>query len=399
MMLHVPTVYAMTLMVAALLGFLLISVWFQNREVRAMLWWGTGNLVLALGLWLLTMRGQLPQFYTIAVAFFLIFTAAAMFVKGAVDFNRIRVNPLYLSIGPVLWLVVCQIPEFYGSVTARTVFVSAVVSVTMLACGVVFFVGRAERVMSRWPLIMLFASIGVLFAVRVPLAILYPLEQRATNTVEALQTPWYSTTSAIVLALITAMAFLMLATVKERAELIQKRAAETDPLTGLLNRRAFLEAAEKAFKGRDAALAMLDLDRFKRINDRFGHEIGDDVLVKFAATVRIHQGEGWVIGRLGGEEFAVVANKHAAELHARIDNIRSAFETAAKTIAGAEVEATFSAGIAGGRGRSIRELMRDADKALYLAKACGRNRIVAHDEAVELSVHLEKNAVRKTYAA
>lgn len=127
---------------------------------------------------------------------------------------------------------------------------------------------------------------------------------------------------------------------------------------------------------------MLDLDRFKQINDRYGHEIGDETLRKFAAVIRAHEAGGLIAGRLGGEEFAIAASGSGEALRIAVEAMRAKFETAGKIIGGRPVGATFSAGVAGDCGSLVEALLRRADTALYLAKAAGRNRVMMNDPSM-----------------
>src|SRR5207248_10380891 len=103
-------------------------------------------------------------------------------------------------------------------------------------------------------------------------------------------------------------AFILLAMAKERSEFRHKTAAKTDALTGLANRRSFFQEAARLTQGgtRPIALLMIDLDHFKSVNDRFGHAMGDKVLKIFAETMVGHLRPTDIVGRLGGEEFAVL---------------------------------------------------------------------------------------------
>lgn len=166
-----------------------------------------------------------------------------------------------------------------------------------------------------------------------------------------------------------------------------ERAAITDQLTGILNRRGTIEMLERAQaetreQGATLAIAMLDIDHFKRFNDRFGHALGDEVLRFVARHVaeRIAP-KGGTVGRLGGEEFVAVLpglDVHAAA--AVIDRVRA--ELASQIIRNAGDgssmgRVSFSAGVAGDRpDDSCDSLIERADKALYSAKRMGRDRVV-----------------------
>lgn len=160
-----------------------------------------------------------------------------------------------------------------------------------------------------------------------------------------------------------------------------KRQSEEDSLTHLFNRRAFdarattlLSQASRAFP---AWLIMLDVDRFKSINDTWGHPTGDEVLVGLATTLKTFSRPGDVIGRLGGEEFAVMFR---AQGHESVAGYTQRIQNEIRQLAfqgpnGEPFQITASFGVAVGWQRPLPELMREADAALYEAKNSGRDRI------------------------
>lgn len=159
------------------------------------------------------------------------------------------------------------------------------------------------------------------------------------------------------------------------------RAASTDPLTGLANRRAFdAELARRiaaATTDDIGHLAVFDLDHFKRVNDRHGHAAGDEVLRAFAGIARSCVRDGDMVARLGGEEFGVILAGSARE-SARLvcDRIRTALSAHVTRAGTATIRVTASAGIAGiGAGLSAAAAMEAADAALYRAKVEGRDRL------------------------
>jgi diguanylate cyclase (GGDEF)-like protein len=160
-----------------------------------------------------------------------------------------------------------------------------------------------------------------------------------------------------------------------RASQIKLRhAANTDVLTGLFNRRAFIDRAlgDRLRPDRERLL-VIDIDEFKRINDRYGHQAGDDVLVAVAAAIREAAPAGTLLGRLGGEEFALLIP--AEPVDALPERLCRAVE-AAVTPAGHSV--TISVGVADGRitdDASWRLVYYAADQALYRSKNGGRNRV------------------------
>jgi diguanylate cyclase (GGDEF)-like protein len=165
------------------------------------------------------------------------------------------------------------------------------------------------------------------------------------------------------------------------------RISRTDQLTGLLNRRGFDEAAIPALsKAHDANLPvsvlMCDIDRFKAINDRFGHEFGDRVLVQIADILRSFGTENrMLVARHGGEEFTILMAGATNEQAARYaDDIR---HCAAKEVISGDLSArvTISIGLTVSRNETdLSKIMRIADQALYVAKHRGRNRVARADK-------------------
>lgn len=158
--------------------------------------------------------------------------------------------------------------------------------------------------------------------------------------------------------------------------------AQGDKLSGMLNRRGFEEKAgatlaECSRNGMPVAILVADLDGFKRINDTFGHAVGDQVIMAFGKTLRSAVDEGMVAGRIGGEEFAILApgaDPQVARLLA--ERIRAGFKVCTTTDVTSGVDPTVSIGVyATRRWKDLYELLSNADFALYEAKRTGRDRV------------------------
>jgi diguanylate cyclase len=160
-------------------------------------------------------------------------------------------------------------------------------------------------------------------------------------------------------------------------------AADTDPLTGQHNRRAMSELLEQLHQqagiGRSRlSVVMLDIDHFKAINDRYGHQAGDQVLQAVAQCLRVQLRAEDHLARWGGEEFLAVLPGADAESVRRItERLRESVESLRVPIGDAQVQVTCSLGVAscGPRMASLDRLIREADSALYRAKRTGRNRV------------------------
>jgi two-component system cell cycle response regulator len=156
--------------------------------------------------------------------------------------------------------------------------------------------------------------------------------------------------------------------------------ATLDPLTGIFNRRAFFEGATAALAQRPAggavAAIMLDIDHFKRVNDVHGHAIGDRAIREVASLVA---GTGEIVGRLGGEEFAMLLpGRDLAGGRELAERLRQEIMAVRLPLEDKVVIVTSSFGVSEWQpGESVDDMLRRADMALYSAKAAGRNRVMA----------------------
>lgn len=178
---------------------------------------------------------------------------------------------------------------------------------------------------------------------------------------------------------------------QKQEELRLQARAMQDSMTGLLNRSAFHEQAEKLIEvaakgtGRIPAMLIVDIDKFKQINDKYGHLYGDTVIVSMADSLRNVFGDEAVIGRFGGDEFTVLflhTDKDALE-----DTILKLRETYARDIAetedGKKVTCSVGASRYGVDGTTVDELLKSADSALYYIKKNGRNGYAICTEAIK----------------
>jgi diguanylate cyclase (GGDEF)-like protein len=177
------------------------------------------------------------------------------------------------------------------------------------------------------------------------------------------------------------MTLLRLARDEAHADL--RRESQTDYLTGLGNRRWFFEEGASAIRESNAfppvSCLALDLDHFKAVNDRFGHEAGDEVLKSFAKILRSVLGRDVILARIGGEEFAALLPGHesarAKDLAEAV--VRRFSQTVTRTTGGVEIAATVSIGMArfGTEEDTLAKVLAAADRALYSAKSRGGNRL------------------------
>jgi diguanylate cyclase (GGDEF)-like protein len=306
-----------------------------------------------------------------------LFIACGMIWNGARLFQGRVVLPGGLFAGAVLWFLAMQFESFAGSDNARTMLSSVVIALYAFLTAFELRRERRRDMARRW----LWIAVPMLHAAvfLAPAVLIAFLPQAASPgslfALFAFETVIY----------VVGTAFVIVVMAKERVAQFHKTAAMTDMLTGLYNRRAFLEAANLIIadcvkKNRPVSVLLFDLDHFKSINDRFGHAVGDDALKLFAATATSKMRATDVIGRLGGEEFAAIVPGGEMEAGLVAERLRQAFEAAGVAISGYDIAATVSVGVATSVApMPIGPLLARADAALYAAKRGGRNRVEFDD--------------------
>ena len=379
MSLDVNTLFMVTIYVEAILGLLLLFAWVQNTAIHAVAWWGFAHLIRAASVVLFGMYGTAPDLITIDLANALLFTSFAVTWTGARVFDGRPVEPVYLVTGAVLWLLVCRLPVLADALDARSLIATGIITTYTWLTAYEFWQGRGEPLVSRWPAIFMLFAHGALFLLRTPLVAALPF----APSNRMLGSVWLTVLSFEALLFTISIAFILLAMAKERTELRHRTAAMVDPLTGIANRRSFLQDAAQLAKRyaanpRPTAVLLIDLDHFKSINDRFGHALGDRALEVFAEAARQSLRSSDLLGRLGGEEFAAVLSDTSREKAMMVaERIRESFAKAAREVDGRPVCATVSIGLVHCQdaGFDVAEQLAQADQALYFAKERGRNRV------------------------
>ncbi len=390
MHLDVQTLSVVTVFVTALLGALLVFAGLQNRAVRAPMVWGAAFIVSGVGLALLTTHGSASEFFSVTLANGFVLLGSSLTWAGARLFDGRPIRPGLVLSAPALWLIACAIPAFAHDINLRVVLVSALMAMLAAVTAEEFWRGRAEPLMSRWPTVCALLAYSAALLARIPATLLSPILQGQS----LMSGVSFALLAFGTLLFTVVLAFLLLNMTKERTELQHKIASLTDPLSGVPNRRAFLDGAESLLhrQSRDfepLAIFLFDLDRFKAINDRLGHGTGDIVLQIFAATATRTLGSDVLFGRIGGEEFAaIVPVGDIGEAFAIADRVRRNFAAAAVGHADNELTPSVSVGVTLGCDpqHPIAGLLAAADQALYRAKANGRDRVECSDPVMPAEV-------------
>ena len=373
---NLPTLLAIAVFTPGLAGCLLLLSWLQHRRIFALALWGSAFIIAAIATVLIVVaRNTVPDFWSIVIGNAILAAAYGIIWSGVRNFEGKRLSVVLTLAGSLIWLAACSIGPIYALPAARAAVMAAIAITYALLAVLELARGNGEEV-SRWPIILLLLGHAAAIPVRVPLA------GSATDPhpfhVHLLTFAIFETSFVCMCA-----AYLFGDLAKDRIAARYQRASSIDPLTGVANRRGFLQAAERImvrtrFARRPAALLTFDLDRFKSINDEFGYPAGDTVLVTFChlATSLLRPTD--LFGRIGGEEFASLLldiGRQDALLLA--ERLRAAFEATCHTVAAQPFTATVSVGVAISDDASfdLSALLVAADQALYRAKALGRNRV------------------------
>ncbi len=376
-LINLPTLCAVTAFITVISGALMLFSWLQNRSEPALALWGIAYLLGTVGgAFLVRTSSDVPA-WSVCAGNAVLCCAYGMMWAGARSFEGRR--PLWLLVvaGAAVWAVACQIPEFYQSMQARVTLACVIFAAYSLLCAREMCYPRDRELMSRWPTL----ALAVIHAGFLLTRIHYVGAFAAMSAAHPAQNVGLFVLTFETLFAAFCQAFLRMSMAKERAELAHRRAALTDSLTEIANRRAFFDVGAPLLKRtladrRAAALLLFDLDRFKEVNDTAGHQAGDEVLKAFARLVADSIQTVDLFARLGGEEFAcLLIDAPMAEALRFAERVRSKFE--AMRFAGLQADTTVSVGVAmaGETGRDLSSLLAIADRALYRAKAEGRNRV------------------------
>lgn len=368
--LDVPTLAFVAVGLADLLGLFLVFCWLQDRAVRALAWWGSAYFIaaFALTLWLTpASQRMLPA----AIPGALTLLACGVVWSGIRLFHGRRIHPLSAFAAGALWPALCLVPALADSAKLRIDAGGIIVALYTFAIAREFWRERRKAYASPVGGVLVPSLHAAVFLIGPALQFFVP---------QAAASLWLTLFIIQVMIYSVGAAFIVLLTVKDRHLDLYRHAAATDGLTGVLNRRGFVEHAlrlGRAQRDSPVTLMMFDLDHFKSINDRFGHATGDSALKLFAEVLRASMRANDVIGRLGGEEFAAIVPGDLKIAEMIGERVRSAFEAAATTVDGHAVGGTVSIGAASAiaRDADLERLIQRADAALYAAKRSGRNRL------------------------
>jgi len=375
MQLHLGTLYVVQLTTFTLLTLAVLLMGLRYPQEQALRHWGVGGILASVSMLLIALRPAIPLWLSVEVANIVLFVALSLTWSGALALEqrpvRWRLQFSLVLLASALLLAISNAPAYFEQRAA--LYSTCYMMFNLLTLKV--FVSSPHRqrlgyrLITTLVLLLMLAQMG-----RVTLAMHYSQGELASS-------PHFAIANYVLILLEFAKILAFIFVCFEALEIRLYKLAMHDPLTGLYNRRAFHDQAQQRLAehaGQPVALLVLDLDFFKQVNDRHGHQAGDDVLVHLARLLRAQLAPfDALYGRSGGEEFVIMLSGNAANLAPLIaENIRAALAAHAIQTSDAQaIQQTTSIGIAGGMAgqHSLRQLIMEADMALYQAKQQGRN--------------------------
>lgn len=379
-MFNVTTGLAIWCSEAMTLALVAFMAWRHNVRNKTYFYWGMGFLLSGVGFAMVALRGQIPAILSIEIGNTIALCGQSAWVAGylALDHRKLE---WWAFLPPLVWLGGVFLPWVNDDYTNRVILYNLASATGATALAMAVRATGQPNEGSRRTLGVIFVLQSFLcFGMAMAMAIIGPTDAEAANFAGGA-----AMATGFMLTFACAHTCLL---IMERSEKHLRMLSLTDSLTGVLNRRGlfgrFDAIQESAFhNNRLVAVLLFDLDHFKRVNDRFGHQAGDIVLTVFARMARQFVPAG-VFGRMGGEEFAAfttVADQTEAE--ALAESIRAEFCRVPVSTGDAIIPVTVSIGVA--MASSIEanrdKLVSAADRALYAAKAAGRNCTIIFGEA------------------
>jgi len=374
-----------SLMLVSGLMTLSLSVVARDQEHDGLKKWALAIALETVGWLLISLRDTIPDAVSILLANLLMATAQALKLAAYYEYRR-RAWPRWQCLLPVAvaGLLFGLLP--YSAHLPRIILGSAFYSMQLVLMLRALYADHESRTGRAWGL-MFYSSIAML-AILVTRAV-----TAATNYIEFATHPSSITPNPIQLGVFAGiMAFAMLGSlgfilmIKERSDREMRSLAMTDPLTRIFNRRAFMAQAEKELAsaertGLPVAFLMIDIDHFKPVNDKYGHAVGDAVLIHVAQLLSTTLRKQDTLGRYGGEEFCILlpcTDDYGAV--ALADKLRRAVADTELDVGLERISVTISLGISvwdeGCEPSDCKRILAQADQALYQAKAGGRDRCV-----------------------
>jgi diguanylate cyclase (GGDEF)-like protein len=378
---HSPTLLTLAAILTALITSVLYAVWFFNKTIPGLRLWMLSFLFGSVFSVSLLVRDWVPEVFAVMISQAAISIAAYFCLLASRKYmGRQPVSHVYgvVGIGVLISLSV-YFTVVQPHLGMRFLLAGLGSGICFLLTAFTLAKGELRRVPARYLLAMVAGLHGTFLLLR-PVFFKLALPANASGQMDVNLVSQFVVLEAILAVVLLGFGALILANEFITSEL--RHLAEVDPLTNVFNRRAFLTLLDKAISSAERTqtavpVLVMDLDHFKKVNDTWGHRAGDDVLRHFVVLANRCLRNEDVLGRLGGEEFAIfLPNAGGAGAIAVAERLRALIEAHPLVTDQRPIHLTVSVGVTlCAHGDTADAALQRADEAMYLAKERGRNRV------------------------
>ena len=396
---HSPTLLILATILMGIMTVMLMAAWRFNQQIAGFGLWAGSYFFGSLFCVSLLLRSALPEIGSVIAAQLLLFGMAYLNLRGTRAYAGVPQFPH--AYGALAVLLLITLSTYFTLIQPdpgiRFTLSSLMAGTLFLLCAKTIAKGKVQQYPARYLYAVACASHGTFLLIRPALFRLG--SAGAFDAGQAITVSQFVMIESIAAIVLMAFGIVMLA--NEQVTLELRAIAERDPLTGVFNRRSFLTLLDKCISHSDRTAAplsimLIDLDHFKRINDTWGHKSGDQALRHFVAVAVPCVRNGDIIGRVGGEEFAILLPNTGITMAAAVaERLRS--EVAARPVDHEHggITLTVSIGVTHYRkGEAPEVTLHRADNAMYMAKDKGRDQVeVAPERNHTSNIEPPQNAV------
>lgn len=357
----------------ASLGITFLMMWAIGRSENHLLIWSIGLALIVVGVVVFAAVIEQYSAGVLLTSFLFLIAGFGLLYAGCARFCTGRTNWISATVAIAVSIASTSMAFALGYSGVGTMIGNVAIGVLLVLNARQYWLARSES-----PLLMTANAIFCVATAASFIACGYALAEQGQTVLTSRPANWAEDINSIMaIAGLTGIGALSLTLNQMRIANSHKSDAMRDALTGLLNRRALFDGRMDTTPT-GTAVVMMDLDYFKTINDRFGHDSGDQILKAFAELIHANIRTNDLAARMGGEEFCIVMPDSSPKSSAAVaDRIRSQIEATVVQTPHGPIRATVSAGIAirSTEPETLQSLLNRADAALYQAKASGRNRV------------------------
>ncbi len=396
-LIHVPTIMVCTFLAMATSAAAMLFVWRNSRTELAAAYWASGYFLGATSSLLIASRANVPE-VMLTLGSMGVSLAYGLVWNGFRVFNGQRPRHSILVLVALIWLTGILTGQLTNTALHKIIILQSIFAATFSAAAArnVLTSPNSSKLPMALPTAAFFATHALFHVGHIAFAIHYPITVSGTGTIANI---WWKVFMLEAFIHTMAASVCTIILIKDKSEQKHRHASETDSLTGIANRRAFVHRAVKALAEapEGATLAIIDMDHFKSINDNFGHQAGDVVLRAVTRYISAKMPTDAIFGRLGGEEFALLLPGTDDDADVSIESLRENISEMEILHHGIKIPVTVSIGTAAisDAGRNFDSLVAAADCALYIAKEEGRNRSIAFSPTQRLRKIIEKDGEKR----